>query len=239
MKVNGLEEVRMRANISQQKFADILGLSLSTYRRLINGETTKYHDSLEIADRLYRETGLLLFQAFTDGFEKDDRLRTIDKVSRLSKPHMEMVEKYADLCNGESTYFRDADRILALQILEEMYHKIIKMDLKNDIYIPYRVDTQEWNSIKNKTGKISVWIKSFAGNGFVHPDDTEDFLAFLNTTNLKKLLRREEGFIRHKYRRNTGEGWSWCMMEIRRAPDYSPEHPVAMAYIRMVDEDYA
>lgn len=239
MNVNRLEATRAKAGISQQKFADILGLSLSTYKRLINSETTKYHDGINIASRIYKETGMFLFQLFEDDFEQDDMLRVVNKISKLSKEHLATLEQYADLCNHESIDFKDADRNMAMHILEEMYHKIIKLDLNEDSYVPYRVDTQEWNAIKNKTGRISVWIKAFVADGYVHPDDVEDFLAFMNISNLKKMLRRESGFVRHKYRRKNGKVWEWCMMEIKRSADYVPDHPVAIAYIRMVDADYA
>lgn len=99
-----LEMDRTGRNMSQKEYAKCLGLSLSSYKRIINGESSV--KSVELANKLYRLTGKFLFE-FTD--ESTPTLELVKKLKGLNSRQLAFINsivdfelKYADSSDAEN-----------------------------------------------------------------------------------------------------------------------------------------
>lgn len=99
-----LEKERIRLGLSQKELADKLELSLSSYKRLINGETERI--DLYIAYKLYQLTGKLAYE-FLDVSETYLDLKK--KIIGLSASQLAFIDAMIDFEKAFSEVHEDAD----------------------------------------------------------------------------------------------------------------------------------
>lgn len=129
-----LERERVAKNIAQDKWAAKLGMSLSAYKRLINGMTSKINFSM--LPRLYANTGKLLFE-FCDLSSKP--LSLIRKLMKLSEAQLDFISDIVDfelryknesLCsviipsgNMHDAMIYDSCNVLKIEVPEEIRNR--------------------------------------------------------------------------------------------------------------------
>lgn len=106
-----IEMERENLGLSQKQMAEKLGLSLSTYKRIITGETEKI--DLRVAHRLYKLTGKLSYE-FTD--ESDPHLDLKRKISGLSESQLSFIEGMVDFEKAFASSHADFDDYVSVFI---------------------------------------------------------------------------------------------------------------------------
>ena len=94
--IERFEQQRVRLNLSQSEMADKLGMSHSSYKRLINGETsTKAYD---VAIKFYYLTGTSIF-GFDTNISKQHQL--LSKMSGMTDKQLSFLETIIDYIKEE------------------------------------------------------------------------------------------------------------------------------------------
>lgn len=127
----------------------------------------------------------------------------------------------------------------ALMLLENTYHKILKVNLTRDSYKEIKVYEEERLVEKGHSNKLSEWIQAFAKTGNVFQDDVEEYLKFVNIDSIKKRFLDSEYRLQFKYRRRVADSFRWVAMEMIPSVEYSESEQIVMLYIRDIHEEYA
>lgn len=88
-----IEKKRANMGKSQSEMASLLGLSLSTYKRIVTGETSKLDDALHFALNYRMATGSSLMEAFSSPTRQHKMLY---KLNELTPSQLDVVEKIVD-----------------------------------------------------------------------------------------------------------------------------------------------
>lgn len=89
--LNNLERERLINNLSQANWAEKLGMSLSSYKRLINRDTSKI--DLMTAFKMYELTGKMAFEL---GEQSNSELKVISKLKQLSPRQLKFIDSIID-----------------------------------------------------------------------------------------------------------------------------------------------
>jgi diguanylate cyclase (GGDEF)-like protein len=145
-------------------------------------------------------------------------------------PWFVFIVKKSDFVNSE------VDN--SMRILSAVFHKILKINLTNDSWKLIKMDDDKYGNDTSRESKISVWLKEFALKGFVHKDDLNDYLSFVNFDSLKNYFKVNKDCIRHRYRRKIGDNFRWVSMELVPDVEYTDENQVIMLYVKDINDDY-
>lgn len=235
-----LENEREKIKITQKQMADKLGISLSTYRRIVNGDTEKLLESIELLKNIYRITGKMMFQVMGINVEGNAKLRLINIITELDTADILSIENYVSNHYGNNGMKNISHSMMqmAMEIQKKSYYKIAEVNLTTDTYTLISVRNEEWKIVDNVNTSccFSELVKLFVQDEGVHPDDAEDFLAFANISVLKRLIQKENNCLRHKYRRKVSNSWRNAIIELIRSTNYSENNQSLMMYIREDDD---
>ncbi len=126
----------------------------------------------------------------------------------------------------------------ALNMMSQIFHKILKINLTTDTHYEIKVYSEEMNERRGFSPKISEWLRRFAEYGYVHEDDKAAYLGFTDINNLRAAFHGSKECIRLRYRRKTGEEFRWVMMELLPSLEYTDENQIIMLYIRDIHDSY-
>lgn len=88
-----MEKTRCGLKLSQAEFATMLGISLSTYKRLVNGDTKKLYDALKFALNYRIATGTSLMEIYS---APSPQHKLLYKLNKLSSKQLDAVECVVD-----------------------------------------------------------------------------------------------------------------------------------------------
>lgn len=83
-----LERERIQRDMSQKEMADVLNISLSSYRRIVTGEST--YVPIEMIINAHRLTGMWLYQMLG---ESTDNTNALDKYMLLDEYDQETIRE--------------------------------------------------------------------------------------------------------------------------------------------------
>lgn len=110
--MENVEKERIEMNISQQKMADLLEVSLSTYKRMINGDVAKC--DLYTAYKLFQVTG----KYFVEFADKNNHITGyMQKVRNLSKSQLTFVKSIIDFEYNFRMSSEETDEFISVLIL--------------------------------------------------------------------------------------------------------------------------
>ncbi|MBQ0065735.1 MAG: helix-turn-helix transcriptional regulator [Firmicutes bacterium] len=89
-----LERLRNKLGYSQDQMSKCLDVSSSTYRRIINHETTKV--DLYFITKLYELTHQFAFQFCNPNYKEDRRLRIVSTITELDDTALKDIENYVN-----------------------------------------------------------------------------------------------------------------------------------------------
>lgn len=95
--MQNIEIERNKLGLTQKQMAEKIGMSLSSYKRMLNREMN-LKASLVIRD-LYFLTGKCCYELM--GIE-DDKLRVASKIRQLDMEHLKVIETLVDLLLSEN-----------------------------------------------------------------------------------------------------------------------------------------
>lgn len=225
---------------SIDSLANKLGISTSSYKRYLSGDSAPLIKSLETALQVCLYTGQLLFQLTEQApaLEHSRRLDLINRIMQLSPTGLEMVEHFVDaILQHDPTQnimiFSQKDFLEAINVIETRYHKILKVNLSEGTYLPVFVKNDEWNLLpEEKTYQLQNWLELFTLRNLIHPEDLEHFRENTNLYALKTAMRFTDHDSHIRYRRLVNGIYKPVRMEILKCADYSSTHQTIFMCIR-------
>lgn len=88
-----LEKSRSELKLSQAEFSTSLGISLSTYKRIVNGDTKKIYDALKLALNYRVTTGSSLMEIYGTA---PPQHQLLFKLNKLTPKQLDAVENLID-----------------------------------------------------------------------------------------------------------------------------------------------
>ncbi|MBQ0038865.1 MAG: diguanylate cyclase [Treponema sp.] len=120
--------------------------------------------------------------------------------------------------------------------LHQSFHKILKLDLKKDIFDEIKVLAEEKHVDKGYCHKFSEWAKNFAMTGNIYKDDVDSYLQFIDLENIKYLFRTEVKKHSIKYRRSISNEIRWVTLDVIPAVDFSEKNQIVYLYVYDIHE---
>lgn len=155
---------------------------------------------------------------------------------------VEMLAQKADaaMYNNKSIYYQNMgiDRRgqqEAFGALCRSYTKILKANLKNDIFQIIQMDVKERDVAKGYHETLSLWLQEFANSGLVHEDDRTEYLAKTNLSYMREVFSSGQKELCIRYRRRIGDDFKKVMMELIPADDYSQENPSIYLFVKNIE----
>lgn len=131
--MENVEKERIEMNISQQKMADLLDVSLSTYKRMINGDVSKC--DLYAAYKLFQVTG----KYFVEFADKNNLVAGyMEKVRNLSESQLSFVKAIIDFEYDFRTSSEEPDEYISVLILTGDMEDGMIYDSANVVKMRYR-----------------------------------------------------------------------------------------------------
>ena len=130
------------------------------------------------------------------------------------------------------------DDVDAVNMLSNIFHRILKVNLTNDSHRMISVYRDEISKDKGYSGKISEWLINFAKLGFIHEEDKEGYIEFVNIDNLRKAFKNGNRYINARYRRKIGDAFRWVQLEVTKSSEYSDDNQVVLMYTRDINEEF-
>lgn len=129
----------------------------------------------------------------------------------------------------------DALRQDIVIFLEEAYFKILRINLTTNRHEDLLVKLKEANYSSGYSENIEEWLKGFAREGGVHPDDVESYLKRTDFVYLKNHFDNTNEDLIIRYRRAVEGDYRWVNMVLRKSVEYTPTNQYVMLYIQDVD----
>ncbi len=126
----------------------------------------------------------------------------------------------------------------SMQLLEQTYLKILRVNLTEDSHIDIKLRDFEKTESRGYRTKISEWLKEFAVTGQVYYADVDQYLSITDIHKLREHFRHSDEWVRVRYRRASGEEFRWVQMEIIKAADYTDDDQIVMLYIQDIHDSY-
>ena len=114
----------------------------------------------------------------------------------------------------------------------ELYAKVLQINLTDDTYQIVKNSLDEVSDETEWFGNLSSWLKEIAYNGFVHPDDREEYLKKTDLTYLRSYFSENKGSLRFFYRRKRNDEYQRVLMEIIPTAEYTPENQKLFLYVK-------
>lgn len=140
---------------------------------------------------------------------------------------------------GTKDNFFDGDAFQdAMLMLDEIFHRILKVDLTQNTYSCVKNDkAQAEEEVRHTHFDSMVW--DFARQGNVHEEDLATFMDSLELNRLRHWVERGERGNLFVYRRKREEEFRWASLEVWPASDYSPQQQKVLLYVRDIHEEYS
>lgn len=123
----------------------------------------------------------------------------------------------------------------AHKMICSLYTKIIKINISEDSYSVINMGPDEQTYERGFSEKISEWLEGFGKNGFVHPDDLENYLEKTNLEYMKNYFGSGKSSLLIQYRRKYNDGFKQVLMEFIPTKDYSPQNQTLFLYVKNID----
>lgn len=112
-------------------------------------------------------------------------------------------------------YYLNLESRDALNLLGDIYYKIILVDLNMDKYLPIKIISPYWEKAKNKTFKFTDFLQNFIDEDLIYPKDLEAFKEFTNLDNLRRLMRGDNKCAYFSYyRKIVGKDYERVLMKV-------------------------
>lgn len=125
-----------------------------------------------------------------------------------------------------------------MNLLNDIFHKILKVNLTDDTYSIITTYADEKKISAGFSKKISEWMKKFAFNGYVHDEDREEYLEFVDINNLRRRFKEKKERYFIKYRRRVANDFRWVEMELYPSYEYTDDNQIILLCIRDINDEY-
>ena len=121
------------------------------------------------------------------------------------------------------------------QAISHAYHKILRVNLTQDSYEVVKMRPED-RGIGYESDTFSSWMGQFIYSGGIHPDDMSNFISFTHLDHIRSVLDSGEEILSCCYRRHSGEGYRWNLMEIVADPNPFDRDQAAFLYVKDVHD---
>lgn len=151
-------------------------------------------------------------------------------ITKLHHPDMSMKDliKQADqrMYRDKSQFYskkgfdRRSQRS-AFYSISKSYTKIIKVNLENETHEILQLEYDEKDLGYSFGNAMSAWLEHFVAEGYVHPDDVENFKSVVNLEKMRQHFEVDQSIIKTVYRRRYGDQYKKVMFEAIPTVDYA------------------
>lgn len=131
-------------------------------------------------------------------------------------------------------YSHGIDRIgqqTSLKAVCESYIKVLKVNLTEDICLPFRLDKPQ----NGENDSYSAMVADFLGSGLISDEDAGQFAERMNLDSLRRHFGSGNSSFCIYYRRLIGGEYKRVMLEMTPAPEYSEENRVVFLFVKNIE----
>lgn len=157
--------------------------------------------------------------------------KTIKELEKIADERMYLdKERYYSQKGIDRRGLNEAHKLLC-----SLYTKILKINLTTDTFTIISMEEAERDKASGFSVRISQWLELFGRNGYVHPDDLENYLTKTSPAYMRNYFRQGKTSLTIYYRRKHGDRFKQAMMEIIPAGDYADENQSLFLYVKDFD----
>jgi len=123
----------------------------------------------------------------------------------------------------------------ALALLSNYYTKILRINLSTDRYSIIKLIEEEKTTEKGYDKVLSVWLNNFASSIMIHPDDKQNYLNLTKYEFLRNYFLNGNNDYKCYYRRYFNGSYKTAMLEIIKAPEFTPDNMLLYLYLKDID----
>ncbi len=137
----------------------------------------------------------------------------------------------------EQDYIFDGDAFQdAMMMLDEIFYRILKVDLTNNRYVCIKNDRTQEEEVRHK--HFDSMVRDFLRKGHVHEDDVQTYQKALELDHLREWVGSGKKGTLFLYRRKNGDEYRWASVELWPATSYTPERQEVLIYVRDIHKVY-
>ena len=126
----------------------------------------------------------------------------------------------------------------ALRMLSDIYYKILKINLALDSHEDIKLIQEEKTAERGYSDTTSEWLRRYARSGYVHPDDVEKYLLFIDFNKLRREFSEGSRYLCCHYRRKINGVFRWVSMELVPTPEYTHDNQIVYLYIKDIHDEF-
>lgn len=126
----------------------------------------------------------------------------------------------------------------AVGMLSAFFLRILKINLTTDSYWVLKNSGNEESGKFDRIEKFSERLKEYVNEGYIHPDDVEEYLQFCDLDRLRSYFSDGNQQIKLHVRYRIGQEYRWVSMEMLRSTEYQSDEQFTVLYMRDINDDY-
>jgi hypothetical protein len=113
-----------------------------------------------------------------------------------------------------------------------MYEKVLKLNLTTNSYQIIHIDEEEFKNFNGTRYSLSVDIKRYVEAGYIHTDDQETYLKYMDIEFVKEFFEGKKNYYSFPYKRLVGGKYIQVTTEMLRADDYSKDNRTIFLFVK-------
>lgn len=113
-----------------------------------------------------------------------------------------------------------------------MYEKVLKLNLTTNSYQIIHIDEEEFKNFNGTRYSLSVDIKRYVEAGYIHTDDQETYLKYMDIEFVKEFFEGKKNYYSFSYKRLVGGKYIPVTTEMLRADDYSKDNRTIFLFVK-------
>lgn len=126
----------------------------------------------------------------------------------------------------------------AVGMLSSFFLRILKVNLTTDNYWVLKNNEKENQGLFDKIASFSGCLQEYAGQGYIYPEDLEEYQQFCDVGRLRKYFADGNQQARQHFRYRIGQEYRWVSMELLRSTEYQDREQLIVLYMRDINDDY-
>ena len=122
-----------------------------------------------------------------------------------------------------------------MEVSSYIYRQLLRADLTRDTCEVVRLGAEDRRAIE-AGGSLSRWFDRFLRSGGLHQEDGERLRTFTDLEHLRSGLRSGREVLTCTFRRRTGEGFRWNLLEVVPDFDYTDEEQRVIVHVKDVHD---
>ena len=124
------------------------------------------------------------------------------------------------------------------EVADVTYYRVLRVNLTKNTFHVVHGTRDGFRVMEEEQSPLSSWLQSLLRKGYIHEEDEQCFLEFIQLDNLRGRLKDRPGGNRCIYRYRSGNEFRWHIMEIVADFNHCDEEQTAMIYVKDVHDAF-